>query len=176
MEVSGRSVLAKTESGSVRGRLEAKRSIAVFSGIPYVAPPIGPKRWRAPSPPEPWSEVLDARKPGPRAFQRRAQTEDFIRLLVAGLGLPPWKRRVMQTGLKLVPLKQSEDCLTVNVRTPVEAVDLPVMVWIHGGDHTDGAGSDISVPDEYAAGFGLCVGHVQLSAWPVRLLGASRVG
>jgi para-nitrobenzyl esterase len=176
MEVSGRSVLAKTESGSVRGRLEAERSIAVFSGIPYVAPPIGPKRWRAPSPPEPWSEVLDARKPGPRAFQRRAQTEDFIRLLVAGLGLPPWKRRVMQTGLKLVPLKQSEDCLTVNVRTPVEAVDLPVMVWIHGGDHTDGAGSDISVPDEYAAGFGLCVGHVQLSAWPVRLLGASRVG
>jgi para-nitrobenzyl esterase len=49
----------------------------------------------------------------------------------------------MQTGLKLVPLRQSEDCLTVNVRAPVEAVGLPVMVWIHGGDHTDVSGSDI---------------------------------
>lgn len=49
----------------------------------------------------------------------------------------------MQTGLKLLPLKQNEDCLTVNVRTPIEAVDLPVMVWIHGGDHTDGSGSDV---------------------------------
>lgn len=72
MEVSGRSVQAKTGSGTVRGRLEAKRSIAVFSGIPYAAPPIGRDWWRAPSPPVPWSEVLVARKPGPRAFQRRA--------------------------------------------------------------------------------------------------------
>jgi carboxylesterase type B len=45
---------------------------------------------------------------------------------------------------------QSEDCLYINVRTPDSSLWdadaakpsklLPVFVWIHGGDHQDGAG------------------------------------
>src|SRR6202522_2430646 len=35
----------------------------------------------------------------------------------------------------------SEDCLTLNVFAPKGAVHAPVMVWIHGGSNTLGAGS-----------------------------------
>ena len=37
---------------------------------------------------------------------------------------------------------ESENCLTLNVKAPARADGLPVMVWIHGGDHTDGSGAD----------------------------------
>ena len=33
---------------------------------------------------------------------------------------------------------QTEDCLALTIRHPVGAVKLPVMVWIHGGNHQDG--------------------------------------
>ena len=41
--------------------------------------------------------------------------------------------------------RQSEDCLYLNIRTSsVEATaKLPVMVWIHGGDHQDGSGGEV---------------------------------
>ena len=66
----------------------------------------------------------------------------FFAGLVEGVGLSLARRRSLQTMLKIVPTKESEDCLTLDVRSPVAASGLPVMVWIHGGDHTDGSGSD----------------------------------
>jgi para-nitrobenzyl esterase len=49
--------------------------------------------------------------------------------------------------LAIMPLapSQSEDCLYLNIRTPnLDGNDkLPVMVWIHGGDHLDGGGAEI---------------------------------
>jgi carboxylesterase type B len=38
--------------------------------------------------------------------------------------------------------EQSEDCLFLNVQSPAEAVDLPVLVWIHGGGYGAGSGQD----------------------------------
>ena len=38
--------------------------------------------------------------------------------------------------------EQDEDCLYLNVTAPLKAVHRPVMVWIHGGSFTSGAGSD----------------------------------
>ncbi|NJN55649.1 MAG: carboxylesterase family protein [Anaerolineae bacterium] len=52
----------------------------------------------------------------------------------------------MKLILKVSPKpKESEDCLYLNVRTPLLDGDgrLPVMVWIHGGDHQDGSSNDI---------------------------------
>jgi para-nitrobenzyl esterase len=41
------------------------------------------------------------------------------------------------------PQKQSEDCLYLNVWTPVRrGQKLPVMVWIHGGALTRGSGAN----------------------------------
>ncbi len=75
------------------------------------------------------------------AFQRAQNMELFLTAIAEGVGLSRPKQKALLTAVK-IPRKQSEDCLTLNVRTPVGAADLPVMVWIHGGDHTDGSGSD----------------------------------
>ncbi len=134
--------VVQTTAGPIRGKRRAKGRIALFAGVPYAAPPVGDLRWRAPQPVETWSDILDCAKPGPVAYQRRMSFDLFFAHLVEGLGLSTPRQRTLQAALKVVPLKESEDCLTLNVRSPAGATDLPVMVWIHGGDHTDGSGSD----------------------------------
>lgn len=42
--------------------------------------------------------------------------------------------------------RQTEDCLTVTVRSPVGASGLPVMCWIHGGNHQDGRAEEPNEP------------------------------
>jgi para-nitrobenzyl esterase len=64
-----------------------------------------------------------------------------VTVLLDGIGLSKPKQRLAELALK-VPRRQREDCLAVNVVAPVGATGLPVMVWIHGGDQTDGSGTD----------------------------------
>ncbi|MEM9710765.1 MAG: carboxylesterase family protein [Actinomycetota bacterium] len=132
-----------TTGGRVSGVLAADSEMAHWFGIPYAAPPVADRRWRPPAQVEPWRGTLKAKKHGPVAWQRSAQMESFITELAHGLGLGPARRRALLTALKVVPVKQDEDCLTVNVRAPAGASGLPVMVWIHGGDHTDGSGGEL---------------------------------
>ena len=101
--------VAQTEYGPVRGTVA--QDYRQFQGIPYAAPP---GRWESPRPPQKWTEVRDATRPGARC----AQDGDFI-------GDKP---------------SSSENCLTVNVTSPKNARKLPVMVWIHGGGFSSGAG------------------------------------
>jgi len=109
----------ETESGKVAGR--RSDGLAVFLGIPYAAPPVGPLRLRPPQPVPPWPGVRDAMSYGPDAPQRAP-----VAALYEGLddgGLPP----------------QSEDCLSLNIWTPgCDSARRPVMVWIHGGGYTSG--------------------------------------
>lgn len=133
-------VEATTTAGKVRGALDG--TMAVYRGIPYAAPPVGDRRWKPPAPPEPWRGTRTCTKFGPRAFQRAAGFELFFDNLVRGLGLGVVRRRALGVAVKVAPNNQSEDCLTLDVRAPAGAERLPVMVWIHGGDHTDGSGSD----------------------------------
>lgn len=105
-------------AGPVRGERTAD-GLCVFRGIPYAAPPVGEWRWRPPQPVAPWTEVRDATTFSPACPQ------------------PP----------RPIPAIQSvgetnEDCLYLNVWTPELApAKRPVMVWIHGGGMTIGAGS-----------------------------------
>lgn len=92
--------------------------VAVFKGLPYAAPPVGPLRWRPPQPPAAWAGVRDASAYGADCVQKRGGWDS--------------------TQSKL-PV--SEDCLTLNVWAPSKAAGLPVMVWIHGGGFTMGSGS-----------------------------------
>jgi len=108
-------VVVETPLGSLRG-LQFDRH-AEFLGVPYAEPPLGDLRWRAPEPVAPWSDVRDATEPGPIA---------------------------PQSGTAFAQLDSlNEDCLYLNVTMPSTATaetPQPVMVWIHGGGGTNGAG------------------------------------
>jgi para-nitrobenzyl esterase len=107
-----------TTVGRVRGRVE--QGNAVFRGIPFARPPVGPLRFLAPQPPARWDGVRDAAEFGPQCPQAL-----FPRLPGAPEPAPD------TTG----------EWLTVNVWTPdVAARTLPVMVWIHGGAYLFGSG------------------------------------
>lgn len=99
-----------------QGTLAGSRQdgITTFKGIPFAAPPVGELRWRPPQPAPHWRGVRDATRFGaicPQAPYRMAKR-----------------------------LRQSEDCLTLNVWSPElkPARKLPVMVWIYGGGFRGG--------------------------------------
>lgn len=134
------------ESGTLRGRWQARGSMAVFRGVPFAAPPVGDLRWRPPQPVEPWSGEREARRDGPMAVQLAAEFDKFMHELLTGQGWGRLRVGVIKTLVARLPQPaQDEDCLYLTVRSPDldPAAKLPVMVWIHGGDHQDGSGTDV---------------------------------
>lgn len=109
----------RVDGGLVSGLDE--NGIRVYRGIPFAAPPVGELRWKEPQPVAAWEGVRDCSAFGPICPQT------------------PYPAMSMYVQPEL---PQSEDCLYLNVWTAAEAADrLPVMVWIHGGGLTRGAGS-----------------------------------
>jgi para-nitrobenzyl esterase len=109
----------RTRFGTLEGLV--LDGLFVFRGIPYAAPPVGPLRWRPPSPPTAWSGVRTAFSFGPIAPQNRTFG-----------GFPGF------TSAE----PQDEDCLYLNIWTPgLDDARRPVLVWIHGGVFNAGAGS-----------------------------------
>ena len=135
----------RTTAGMVGGAWKDKGSIAVFQGIPYAAPPVAENRWRAPQPLTPWSGVRKCTKDGPRAIQRAAMFDVFMETLVDGQGWATPRSMAIKALVANAPQpKESEDCLHLTVRSPQlgSGAAMPVMVWIHGGDHQDGSSTD----------------------------------
>jgi len=137
-----RKIHAETTAGRVRGKLGSKGRLAHFRGIPYAAPPVADRRWKPPAAVEPWEGTRNCTKYGPAAYQRAGGYEEFVAAFIGGLGLGRARERALTRAARVIRFEQSEDCLTVNVHAPAHAAHLPVMVWIHGGDHTDGSGRD----------------------------------
>jgi len=138
--------IARTLNGQLEGTWQAKESIAVFKGVPFAKPPVGNLRWRPPQRVESWTGVKKANKFGPYAIQQGSFIHDFLDGLIEGQGWGRLRTFFIKNLLKIAPTpKESEDCLYLNIRTPSmeETAKLPVMVWIHGGDHQDGSGNDI---------------------------------
>jgi para-nitrobenzyl esterase len=115
----------RTTGGLISGVPGADHSVRVFKGIPFAAPPVGDLRWR-PQPPAKWDGVRAADHFSNNCMQRRAGGGTF----------PPYGGDRSATTM-------SEDCLYLNVYTaaPSATAKLPVMVWIHGGAWTSGAGA-----------------------------------
>jgi para-nitrobenzyl esterase len=111
------STVVETTTGKVKGAHRADYD--QWLGIPYAADASGPNRWRAPRPAARWSGVRDA-----TAFSNRCAQNS---------GWDPGYEKTIT----------SEDCLALNVYVPENArTKAPVLVWIHGGGFTGGAGQD----------------------------------
>ena len=114
----------RVSGGVVRGVHE--RGILAWRGIPYVAPPVGDLRFRAPRPVIPWTDVRDASRFGNVAPQ------------------------IYKGQFKGVPstVPSGEDCLTLNVLTaavtPRKRLGMPVMVFIHGGGYSVGSSHEFT--------------------------------
>lgn len=92
-------------------------SYTIFKGIPYAAPPVGERRWRAPMEAEPFSGIYEAHAFAPRCMQTDADPDSF------------YMKEFQYEG------PMSEDCLYLNIWMPNNACGkkLPVAFWIHGG-------------------------------------------
>jgi para-nitrobenzyl esterase len=111
--------LVNIKEGALLGLSDG--DIQIFRGIPYAAPPVGELRWRSAQPVAAWQGVRDAQTFSAASWQNI----EYCRELGGG-----------------DPGNFSEDCLYLNVWTPARrAQPLPVMVWLHGGGFTIGAGS-----------------------------------
>ncbi len=110
-------VRATIDSGTVEGF--TRDGVHRWRSIPFAQPPVGPLRYQAPRPVQPWPGVRYCHGFGNCAPQHRKYT-------LLGVG------KYQQRG---------EDCLTLNVTTPKRRRDepMPVMVFIHGGGYWMGS-------------------------------------
>jgi len=124
-ETQGDELVVRTTSGPLRGVARTDGG-AEFLGIPYAQPPVGDLRWREPVPVKPWTTVRTAGSFGAPCAQP----------LIAD-----WNRHDAEAA--------EEDCLYLNVMTPVWPAKqpLPVMLWLHGGGNVGGSASNALYKD-----------------------------
>lgn len=111
-------VAVKVETGVLVG--EATDKALIFRNVPYAAPPVGDLRWAPPQPAAAWTGEREAVTRGPSC--------------------PQTMRPDGRPNLGAANGATSEDCLQLNVFAPTHATKAPVMVWLHGGAHSYGAG------------------------------------
>jgi para-nitrobenzyl esterase len=111
--------IAHTTLGDLRG--VSHHGVASFLGVPYVEPPVGELRFAPPEPTRAWTGLREATQHGPIAPQLPSR----LNVAMGDFSRP-----------------QSEDCLTLTIRTPApDSRARPVIVWLHGGAWISGAGS-----------------------------------
>lgn len=128
LQAADRAPVATVAGGAVRGVSE--HGVNRFLGVPYAAPPVGALRFALPAPAK-WDGVRDATQCGMISPQPTPTPEEMERVL---------------PGVDIEPLiggdqVQGDDCLVLNIWAPEGASNAPVMVFIHGGSFTGGAGA-----------------------------------
>ena len=113
-------VAVATPRGVLVGERAADGLTTSFKGVRYAEAPVGELRWRPPAPTGAWTGTREAKTYAPAAMQPTFPAEAFY---------------------ATNPASMAEDCLSLNVWAPAGAKDVPVMVWIHGGNLIFGTGS-----------------------------------
>ena len=130
----GSGVRRETTLGPVVGEdLSATTGTYSWKGIPFAAPPVGARRWRAPADAQPWAQPRAAQAFAPACVQTG-------RLYGPGLN----NRYDETIGSTLGRTLGSEDCLYLNVWQPAapSAKPRPVIVFVHGGSNITGYTAD----------------------------------
>lgn len=107
-----------TTEGEYVGFMDSNGSRA-WVGIPFAAPPVEELRWVAPQPPERHSGI------------KRALTFSEPCIQFAN----PTLRNRDEVAEGVVG---NEDCLYLNIWSPPNSINAPVMFWIHGGGNSVG--------------------------------------
>ncbi|MGY4538666.1 para-nitrobenzyl esterase [Mucilaginibacter sp. UYNi724] len=121
----------KTNAGLISGTVSEDKSVHIFKGIPFAAPPVGDLRWKAPQPVTPWAGVKEC--------------TDFAKSPIQG---KPTEFGVYTREFLIKDEPLSEDCLYLNVWTGAKATSekRAVMVWIYGGGFLSG-GTNVPIYD-----------------------------
>jgi para-nitrobenzyl esterase len=116
--------IVKTNNGKIQGSTNTEKSVRIFKGIPFAAPPVGDLRWKAPQPVQNWKGIKQCNAFSASPIQNKPQpfmcwSEEFI----------------------AQPEPLSEDCLYLNVWSSAKAKSekQPVFVWIYGGGLSSGS-------------------------------------
>jgi para-nitrobenzyl esterase len=116
---------ARAPAGDFRGLMQD--GVALFRGIRYAEPPIGPLRFAPPVSAAASHAWIDASSMGPVSLQ----DIDPLPLVIPGA----------ESNYYGSDAIASEDCLNLNVWSPDVAGRAPVLAWVHGGAFLCGSGS-----------------------------------
>lgn len=117
-------VRLETGCGPVLGN--RREDCLEFLGVPYARA----ERFAYASPVEHWEGELDAGSFGPSCPQNRAWHEHLEH---------PTRRFYKREFREGIDFHYSEDCLNLNIFTPKQAENCPVLLFIHGGGFDSGA-------------------------------------
>ncbi len=124
MFTKAQNAIVKTMNGKIKGITNADKTIRIFKGIPFAAPPVGDLRWKAPQPAQNWKGTKKCTTFSASPIQNKPQpfmcwSEEFI----------------------AQPEPLSEDCLYLNIWTSTKAKNekQPVFLWIYGGGLSSGS-------------------------------------
>lgn len=107
--------LRSTEFGIVKGSVDTKHDTLFWKGVPYAKAPVGELRWKKPADLDKWTGVLDT-----------TQSANFALQL---------------NGNEIVGV---EDSLNMDIYRPNNKTEnLPVLVYIHGGNNQTGKSEEI---------------------------------
>jgi para-nitrobenzyl esterase len=125
-------------TGLITGAPGTNSEVRVYKGIPYAAPPVGERRWKAPQSPAAWTGVREAKEFSAVCVQTPYPEGSLFYQPLGAVG---------------------EDCLYLNVWTAASSAKerRPVMVWIHGGGYTRGTGATPTYNGENLAKKGVIV-------------------
>lgn len=124
-------MLVNTKYGQLQGVCE--NNMDCFKGVPYAKAPVGELRFKKPVDVEPWEGIRDASTFGKKSIQRTQEKGSFY--------------QVEFYNDDRFEVECSEDCLYLNIYTPVGAAvgdkKYPVAIYVHGGAFMGGAGSNL---------------------------------
>ncbi len=116
--------LVSLADGKIQGTTNADKSVRIFKGIPFAAPPVGDLRWKAPQPVKKWTGIKKTTAFSASPIQNKPEpffcwSEEFI----------------------AQPEPLNEDCLYLNVWSSAQSdkEKQPVFVWIYGGGLNSGS-------------------------------------
>ena len=125
----GSARLIKTPCGTVRGAVSAKGDCVVFKGIRYAEA----ERFCYPTEVTHWDGVYEADRFGNCSYQPRAFYDE---------SKVPEKAFYYHEFREGESYTYSEDCLFLNIWTPLNAERAPVLFYIHGGGFKGGCGHE----------------------------------